>query len=65
MGEGTEVGRTRRGRGLEAAGQSAKWAKAGGTRRERRRGGGQERRNRLDANGAAQHQADQEQQMVV
>ena len=52
VGNGTEVGRTGRERGREAAGQNAKGAKTGGTRRGGRRGGGQERRNRLDADGA-------------
>ena len=62
--EGTEAGSTGRGRERGAVGQGAEGAEAGGTR-HRRRGGGQERRNQLDADGAAQHQADQEQQMVV
>ena len=56
VGEETEVGRRGRGTG--------QMAKAGGTRRGGRRGRGQES-NRLDADGAAQHQADQEQQMAV
>ena len=61
VGEETEVDRRGCGTGREAAGQMAK---AVGTRRGGRRGRGQES-NRLDADGAAQHQADQEQQMAV